>query len=214
MMSRHTPRHLALALTALLAAPAGHSVAGEAPAASAVTDTSFKCVTKMTKVRGFYVDNLLGHLDQTLAVANSPTGGTYPPGSVLQLVPTEVMVKQAQGTNAATHDWEFFELDVSPNGTKIRKRGYTDVVNRFGGNCFGCHVAAKPEWDLVCEESHGCAPIPITPAMFSALHTSDPRCVPPNPLTQADKDALAALDALLKPKQEAVPAAPAPAVNN
>jgi hypothetical protein len=33
------------------------------------------------------------------------------------------MVKREAGFNAATHDWEFFELDVSQSGTSIRKRG-------------------------------------------------------------------------------------------
>jgi len=37
---------------------------------------SFRCLTEMTHVRQFYVDNLLGNLDATLAVANSATGGT------------------------------------------------------------------------------------------------------------------------------------------
>jgi hypothetical protein len=46
---------------------------------SAVKDTvhidakSFRCITEMTHVRQFYVDNLLGNLDATLAVANSTT---------------------------------------------------------------------------------------------------------------------------------------------
>src|SRR4029078_4695281 len=82
--------------------------------------TSFRCITEMTHVRQFYVDNLLGNLDATLAVANSATGGTYPPGSVIQLVPGEAMVKRDKGFNAVTHDWEFFELDVSKVGTEIR----------------------------------------------------------------------------------------------
>ena len=58
---------------------------------------SFRCITKMTPVRQFYVDNLQGNLDATLAAANSPTGAVYPPGSVIQLIPTEAMVKQDQG---------------------------------------------------------------------------------------------------------------------
>ena len=66
---------------------------------------SFRCITKMTPVRQFYVDNLRGNLDATLATANSPTGAVYPPGSVIQLIPTEAMVKQDKGFNAATHDW-------------------------------------------------------------------------------------------------------------
>jgi hypothetical protein len=126
---------------------------------------SFRCITKMTPVRQFYVDNLQGNLQSTLAAANSPRGVVYPPGSVIQLIPTEAMVKQDKGFNAATHDWEFFDLDVSKDGTQIRKRGTVDVVNRFGGNCFGCHSAAHPQWDLVCEADHGCAPLPVTRAM-------------------------------------------------
>jgi Fe-S cluster biogenesis protein NfuA len=65
---------------------------------------------------------------------------------------------------------------VSKDGTQIRKRGFADVVNRFGGNCFGCHAAARPESDLICEDTHGCAPIPLTRAMSGALQRSDPRC--------------------------------------
>ena len=33
---------------------------------------------------------------------------------------------------------------------RLRRRGFADVINRFGGNCFGCHVAARPEWDSIC----------------------------------------------------------------
>ena len=84
--------------------------------------TSFRCITKMTPVRHFYVDNLRGALDATLAAAKSPTGAVYPPGSVVQLIPGEAMVKRDKGFNTATHDWEFFELDVSKDGTKIRKQ--------------------------------------------------------------------------------------------
>ena len=126
--------------------------------------SSFRCITKMTPVRQFYVDNLQGNLDATLAAANSKAGAVYPPGSVIQLIPGEAMVKRDRGFNAATHHWEFFELDVSKDGTKIRKRGTTDVVNRFGGNCFDCHVPAAAQWDLVCETDHGCAPLPVTRA--------------------------------------------------
>jgi hypothetical protein len=35
---------------------------------------SFRCIRKMTPVRQFYVDNLRGNLDATLAAANSTTG--------------------------------------------------------------------------------------------------------------------------------------------
>jgi hypothetical protein len=160
---------------------------------------SFRCIMQMTPVRHFYVDNLRGDLDATVAAANSATGAVYPPGSVIQLVPGEVMVKRDKGFNPATHDWEFFELDVSKDGTQIRKRGFADVVNRFGGNCFGCHIAARPEWDLVCESDHGCAPIPLTRAMSGALQRTDPRC-DNRPVSAQDAEALQQLNELIKPR--------------
>jgi hypothetical protein len=154
-----------------------------APVAPIKIDASaFSCMTRMQPVRGFFVANLLGNLDATLKIARSPTGGVYPPGSVVQLIPTEVMVKQPVGTNPAT--------DVNDKGSTIRHRGYTDVVNRFGGNCLGCHAAARPEWDMICEQGHGCLPVPLTRAMIEALQRSDPRCSPPNPLRPQDVEAL------------------------
>jgi hypothetical protein len=112
-------------------------------------------------------------------------------------VPTEVMVKQEKSFNAATHDWEFFELNVSPEGSKIRTRGFVEV-NRFGGNCFGCHVKARPEWDLVCDNSHGCDPIPITRAMSGALQRTDPRCKKQAPVSAEDAAALTQLGEIVK----------------
>ena len=187
------------ALTVLLSA--GPASSADRPAGSDVNvdAKSFRCITKMTSVRHFYVDNLRGDLAATLAAANAPTGAVYPPGSVIQLIPGEAMVKRSKGFNPATRDWEFFELDVSKDGTQIRRRGFVDVVNRFGGNCFGCHVAARPEWDLVCEAGHGCAPIPLTRDMSGALPRPDPRCQNP-PVSAKDATALKQLNELIKPR--------------
>jgi hypothetical protein len=173
---------------------------GAAADADVIDAKSFRCMTSMTPVRQFYVDNLRGDLPATLAAANSPNGAIYPPGSLIQLVPGEAMVKREKGFNPATRDWEFFELDVSKDGTQIRKRGFADVVNRFGGNCFACHIAARPEWDLVCEMDHGCKPIPITRAMIGALQRTDPRCNNPAP-SPADVEALQQLQKLVRPAQ-------------
>lgn len=141
-----------------------------------ISEADFNCVLDMEPVRGFYVDNLIdGKLQETLAVAKAEQGD-YPAGSVVQLVPGEVMVKHPQGFSAATKDWEFFELNVSPQGTQINKRGFVDVVNRFGGNCFGCHVKAEPQYDMICETGHGCDPIPLTAEMASLLQKTDARC--------------------------------------
>jgi hypothetical protein len=175
-------------ITMLLSADIGN--------ATDIDANSFRCITKMTPVRRFYVDNLQGNLEATLATANSATGGVYPPGSVLQLIPVEVMVKRDKGFNATTHDWEFFELDVSKDGTKIQQRGGAEVVNQFGGSCFACHVQARPQWDLVCETDHGCVPLPITLPMIRALQRTDPRCG--NPVSPEDAKAVEQVEDLLK----------------
>src|ERR1700729_3256285 len=157
---------VSVALSVLLVGPAIAAPPAVTQSLS-ISDASFKCITEMTHVRHFYVDNLAGNLDGTVKVAQAATGD-YPFGSVLQLVPTEVMVKREKGFNAGTRDWEFFELDVSASGSTIRKRGFVEVVNRFGGNCFTCHVRARPQWDLVCDTTHGCEGIPVTIAMSGA----------------------------------------------
>ena len=137
--------------------------------------TDFRNLHTMTKVRGFFIDNRLGHLDEALAVANSPDGGEYPVGTIIQLVPQEAMVKRHKGFSPATRDWEFFFLSVSPAGTEIQNRGTDQVVNRFGGNCASCHQGAEARFDGVCEKNHGCAPLPIGDDVFHAIQESDPR---------------------------------------
>lgn len=141
-----------------------------------VDASSFRCIRQMQPVRLFFVDNLLGNHAGTLAAANAPKGAIYPPGSVVQLVPTEAMVKREPGFSPATGDWEFFELQVSAQGSRIHTRGFAEVNNRFGKNCFGCHAPAREPWDFVCETGHGCDTIPIDHQMTGALQRSDPRC--------------------------------------
>ncbi|MBL0076173.1 MAG: hypothetical protein IPP41_09680 [Rhodocyclaceae bacterium] len=53
----------------------------------------------MTPVRHFYVDNLVWNTAGTLAAANALKGALYPAGSVVQLIPGEVMVKRSVGFN-------------------------------------------------------------------------------------------------------------------
>jgi hypothetical protein len=203
------------------ASTANASVAEAAPSAPApvtpvvtqlpVTDASFGCIRDLKAVRGFYVGNLLGDIDATLAAANSSNGATYPAGSVVQLVPGEAMVKHGKGFNAATNDWEFFELDVQPTATKIKVRGTTNAVNQFGGNCLACHAKAEAKWDMICEQGHGCDPIPVTPVMAKAIQNTDPRC----PKVELPADQQAALQQLAAFRaaaaRAAAPAAPAQA---
>ncbi|MEX0619487.1 MAG: hypothetical protein WDZ76_08630 [Pseudohongiellaceae bacterium] len=159
----------------------GQSNSAENDKQLAVSDDTFKCLTEMTKAESttFFVENLLGDIEATLSVATSAEGGKYPAGSVISMVPNEVMIKHQEGWNPATNDWEFFMLNVSADGTTIAARGGAEVENR-SGSCMGCHQLARPEWDLVCSNDHGCAPIPFTREQIMAVQAQDPRCVNEN----------------------------------
>ncbi len=152
------------------------SADGAGETAVSVTVADFDCITTWTQVNRMWIKSLNGQLDAALKVAKSPTGGTYPAGTVIQLIPNEAMVKREAGFSPATQDWEFFYLKVSEGQTSIAARGTTDVKNGFGGNCFGCHSKAKPEWDLVCEQDHGCDPLPFSGEAIRALQQADSRC--------------------------------------
>jgi hypothetical protein len=195
------PAAKAEAASIAVPAAAAPMLADKAPRPVTVNEASFACIRNLTPVRGFYVGNIHGDAAPTIAVAEAGQG-VYPPGSIVQLVPTEAMVKHEAGWNPATKDWEYFELVVAPGSTRIHVRGGAEVVNRFGGSCHTCHVAATPERDLICEQGHGCAPIPITPVMAKAIQNTDPRCekmeLPPEQI-EALK-ALAAFAAASAPK--------------
>lgn len=182
---RHLLLSAAVVLTASCQSDPPSATAAATPALSTaavsgepvvVDEKSFKCIREMTPVRGFFVDNITGNMEGTLAAANTAGGAVYPPGSVVQLFPNEVMVKREKGFSPVTKDWEFFELDVDEKGSTIRKRGFADVNNRFGGNCFACHVRAQPQWDLICEDDHGCEALPISDLAIHSLQNTDPRC--------------------------------------
>jgi hypothetical protein len=138
--------------------------------------SDFKPLSEMTPVREFFVDNVAGDLEATLEVANDPEGGTYPIGTVIQLIPTEAMIKRAPGFDPDSNDWEFFRLGVSADGTVIEARGGSEVVNGFTGtSCAGCHSAAEPQFDFVCEDDHGCEPLPFGDDVIRGIQESDPR---------------------------------------
>lgn len=140
------------------------------------TASDFTCIRNGKKIRNFYLTNPLGRLDEAVAIANNPTGGHYPVGTIIQLIPNEAMVKRYAGFSSDSNDWEFFSLATDATSTQILQRGTTNVVNQFKGNCFSCHNKADPKFDLVCEESHGCAPLPFTVETIEAVQSADPRC--------------------------------------
>ena len=69
------------ALVSLLAATSARAADEGAERAVKIDDHTFKCITQMTPVRHFYVDNLSGNLQATVAVAEKGRGD-YPEGSV------------------------------------------------------------------------------------------------------------------------------------
>jgi hypothetical protein len=142
----------------------------------AATEADFECIKDWTQVRKFWITNKLGKLQAALDVANGNAGGTYPVGTIIQLIPTEAMIKRKAGFSAETNDWEFFSLTVAADGTTIDARGTKDVINQFGGNCFDCHSQAEPKWDMICESGHGCEVLPLSDKVIKNIQDGDPRC--------------------------------------
>jgi hypothetical protein len=139
--------------------------------------TDFECVQHWPKIGNYRIVNKLGHQSEAEAVARAAGGGTFPVGTIIQLVPMEASVKRAPGFSAASHDWEFFSLGLSSSGTQILARGGdASVKNQFGSSCLNCHSKAAPQWDLLCGETHGCDPLPFSGAQLATLQDSDPRC--------------------------------------
>jgi hypothetical protein len=187
------PRALVVVSTAALAVllfvacgGAGNS-AGHTTTTSAATTTStapppdvtptaadFVNINRMKRVGDHFIGSLNGNFDAALAVARKPRDAVYPVGTVLQLIPTEAMVKRHKGYSPSTGDWEFFSLGVSASGTKIQSSG-AKVKNFLGGDCASCHVAAKSHFDFVCEKAHGCAPLGVTDELIATIQQADPR---------------------------------------
>jgi hypothetical protein len=140
------------------------------------TAADFGCILDGTKVQSFFVKNRFGSIGDVETVATSDSGGTYPFGSVLQLIPTEAMVKRHAGYSPDTNDWEFFSLKVAGTQTEILASGTTQVLNAFNLNCLDCHQKADPKFDLVCEKTHGCDPLPFTDDQITAIQQMDSRC--------------------------------------
>jgi hypothetical protein len=101
--------------------------------------SDFDCILSWPKVGDYRITNKLGNLSGSLAIANAPDGGVFPVGTVVQLIPDEAMVKRYVGFNAASDDWEFFNLSTSASGTTINQRG-----GRFGHQLHGQQLPDLP----------------------------------------------------------------------
>ena len=152
-------------------------IGGASAADVSVSEQTFGCILDWPQVR----NTRIKHADpKELAEAmrifrDSVPNTEYPVGTILQLVPFEAMVKHPREKFPKTNGWEFFALEVSPTGTKIRDRGDSVVNLSQGKTCLSCHQPAA-SFDFVCEKGHGCAPIPLNDQAIQALQQGDARC--------------------------------------
>ena len=143
----------------------------------AVSEETFGCILDWPKIRNTYFK----HADpQKLKEAmrifrDRVPEQEYPVGTILQLVPFEAMVKHPHEKFPNSNGWEFFALEVSEAGTKIRDRGDKVVNLLLATPCLTCHQPAA-RFDFVCEKGHGCAPLPIDDQKIAEFQKADLRC--------------------------------------
>jgi hypothetical protein len=143
----------------------------------AVSERTFGCILDWAQVRNTRIKHSDPvKLKEAMRILRDRVPDTeYPVGTILQLVPFEAMVKHPHEKFPGTNGWEFFALDVSAAGTRIRDRG-DEVVNLLQGRtCLSCHQPAA-RFDFVCEKGHGCAPLPLDDQKIAELQRADARC--------------------------------------
>ena len=143
----------------------------------AITEKSFGCLLDLPKVRNTRIQNPDPEkLKEAIRIfRDSVPDKEYPKGTILQLIPTEAMVKHDRAAFPNTNGWEFFALKVSADGTTILDRGDKVLNTSLKKPCLDCHSPAV-KFDFVCEKKHGCAPIPVTDQQIAAMQSADPRC--------------------------------------
>ncbi len=144
---------------------------------TAVSEQTFGCILDWPQVRNTRIKHSDPEkLKEAMRIfRDSIPDREYPVGTILQLVPFEAMVKHPREKFPKTNGWEFFFLDVSDAGTKIKDRGDNVVNLSQGVACLSCHQPAA-RFDFVCEKGHGCAPIPFDDQKIGELQRADPRC--------------------------------------
>ena len=141
-----------------------------------VSEQTFGCILDWPKVRNTHFK----HSDpEKLKEAprifrDSVPDKQYPVGTILQLVPFEAMVKHPREKFPKTNGWEFFFLDVSTEGTKIKDRGESVVNLSQRVTCLSCHQPAA-RFEFVCEKGHSCAPIPFDDQKIAEIQQADLR---------------------------------------
>jgi hypothetical protein len=142
-----------------------------------VSENDFTCIRDGHKIRNTYIRHADPEkLKEAMRIfQDSVPDKEYPVGTFMQLVPFEVMVKHPPAKFPNSNGWEFFALDLSESGTKIRDRGDKVVNLSLGLPCLSCHQPAA-KFDFVCEKNHGCAPLPFDDKKIAEIQGTDPRC--------------------------------------
>jgi hypothetical protein len=142
-----------------------------------VSEQTFGCILDWAQVRNTRIKHSdLVKLNEAMRILRDRVPDTeYPVGTILQLVPFEAMVKHPREKFPRTNGWEFFALEISGTGTRIRDRGDQVVNLSQGVTCLSCHQPAA-RFDFVCEKGHGCAPIPFDDQKIAELQRADSRC--------------------------------------
>src|SRR6478752_7678344 len=106
-----------------------------------VSEQSFGCILDWPKVRNtrFKHEDPAKLKEAMRIFRESEPDKEYPVGTILQLVPFEAMVKHPREKFPTTNGWEFFDLEVSKEGTKIKERGEQVVNHSQGVTCLSCH---------------------------------------------------------------------------
>ncbi len=154
-------------------------VAGSGPVRAATDEAAILgCSREGTKVGMTYLRHAdPKKLEEAVRLFKSNQEGVeYPVGTVVQLVPHEVMVKRTKAEFPNSNGWEFFILNVSGKTATIAGRG--DTAANPLGTCISCHGPAVKH-DYVCAKGHGCGPIPVTDEQIVAIQSKDPRCPAP-----------------------------------
>ncbi len=141
------------------------------------TEADFTCLLDWESVGRLRFRNACGQrADTQRMLTDRQPGQQFPVGTIIQLQPLEAMVKRRLGFDPPNQDWEYFKLGGSPAGTSIKERG-TTLTNDVG-SCRDCHAGGK-EYDFVCQEGHGCDPLPVPNAVLASGQYRDVRCLPP-----------------------------------
>src|SRR5580704_491632 len=106
-----------------------------------ITEKSFGCVLNLPKVRNTRIQNPDPEKlkEATRIFQDSVPDKDYPTGTILQLIPTEAMVKHERSAFPNTNGWEFFALKVSADGTAIQERGDKVLNTSLKKPCLDCH---------------------------------------------------------------------------